>query len=142
MCDIAREWLNKAKHSSNVYDRFISAYIALNFLYGGMPGKSECKRMIKCLNEICINHGINPFSFSIDEYYKLPIVDMRPDKNDKSQIAKKGNRVSLFKAIYQVRCNLFHGNKSLYDERDKRLVSQGSDVIIGILNKYFGIANE
>lgn len=142
VCDIAREWLKKAKGFSDDYDRFISAFIALNFLYGGRSGVSGRDKMVECLEEICEIHHIDPFETDPYEYYKQPIIDMRPDKHRKVPITIKGNPHSLFESIYQVRCNLFHGNKSLNDERDKRLVAQGAEVIIGILNQHFGIAKD
>ena len=42
----------------------------------------------------------------------------------------------LFLSIYQVRCNLFHGNKYMDGERDKRLVKEGATILKTFLNKW------
>ena len=141
MDDTAREWLlwamNETVSLPPEYHRFMAAYIALNHIYGYAKG-NECNRMAACLSKLCDKGGINPFEVDVSEYLALPILDMRQENNG-SQKVNPGDRDSLFRAIYQVRCNLFHGNKSLGSERDTNLVKQGADVIIGILSKALGV---
>ena len=143
MNDIAREWLRYAKGGElpqNDYNRFIAAYIALNNLYGWNPENEET-RMTNCLVSLCDRNHIDPFTlfdFESSAYHHPGVQDMRSGFNNIKTV-NKGDRDSLFRAIYQVRCNLFHGNKSLGSERDTNLVKQGADVIIGILSKALGL---
>ena len=142
MDDTAREWLlwamNETVSLPPEYHRFMAAYIALNHIYGYAKG-NERDRMVACLSNLCDKVGINPFDLDVSEYLASPILDMRQEKNGSQRVNPK-DRNSLFKAIYQVRCNLFHGNKSLGSERDTNLVKQGADVIICILSKELGVA--
>lgn len=148
MCDIARDWLKRAQKSEDPYDRFISAYIALNFLYGGRIEYPERERMASCLAELCDANNVNISPDVYKAYTGKPVKDECPTyRFHKSKVqhvhqeswpVEEGNYESLFKAIYQVRCNLFHGNKSLGDERDRQLVKQGAEVLIAILSTGLG----
>ena len=120
------------------YNRFMAAYIALNHLYGYKRG-DERKQMVNYLSSHC--NGINPFELDVSEYLSSPIQDMRPGENN-SIVVTPGDRDSLFNAIYQVRCNLFHGDKLLGSDRDKRLAQQGADVIIKILSQMLDTQEE
>lgn len=152
MCKIANDWLRRAIESDDPYDKFISAYFALNFLYGGREEVPERDRMAKCLEEIRNLHNIHISPDVYKEYTDKPIKNECPKRHVRNHKAssikphkddwrvEKDNYESLFNAIYQVRCNLFHGNKSIGSERDTNLVKQGADVIIGILSKKLGVA--
>ena len=48
--DIAKEWIGRANCEDDPYDKFISAYIALNFLYEGFDFNRSSERTKK-LNE-------------------------------------------------------------------------------------------
>ena len=136
MCRLAKEWINRAQNTEDVYDKFISAYIALNFLYNEREERCERDRMVNYLLNVADYLKIDPFTiYNIDEYLAYPVVNMTPRSSKKHQSQKVFDKRSLFAAIYQVRCNLFHGNKTLGDPRDRRLVAQGADVIIDILTK-------
>ena len=44
--------------------------------------------------------------------------------------------------IYQIRCNLFHGGKELYSDRDITLVAEAATILKLFLEKYLEITNE
>jgi len=136
MCQLATEWIDRAQNAEDIYDKFISAYIALNFLYNERNEHCERDRMVNYLFDVtdCLKIDL-PSAQIIDEYLKHPVVNMTPRASKKNPPQKVSDKRSLFAAIYQVRCNLFHGNKTLGDTRDQRLVAQGADVIIDILTK-------
>ena len=136
MCQLAKEWIDRAQNAEDCYDKFISAYIALNFLYNGRNERCERDRMVDYLLEVtdCLKIDF-PAEQIISEYLACPVVNMTPRSTKKNQSYKVSDKTSLFEAIYQVRCNLFHGNKTLGDTRDRRLVAQGAAVIIDILSK-------
>ena len=136
MCRLAKEWINRAQNTEDVYDKFISAYIALNFLYNEREERCERDRMVNYLLNVADYLKIDPPAAQIiGEYLAHPVINMTPRSSKKHQPQKVSDKRSLFEAIYQVRCNLFHGNKTLGDPRDRRLVAQGADVIIDILTK-------
>lgn len=130
--NIARQWFERAKSFNDEYDKFISAYIVLNYYYGGMRKPKESGRncMVRCAESWCKAFGVDPFDCDVSEYQKSPVLDMRYAEKC---YPVENKRTDLFSAIYQVRCNLFHGNKSLNDQRDRRLVEQGANVLILLL---------
>lgn len=131
--DIAKRWYERARLSRDDYDRFIYAYIALNYLYVGERRNGEGERAcaVRFACEKCVICQFEPFACDVSEYQRSPVVDMlHTDRCYPVTNQRKG----LFEAIYQVRCNLFHGNKCLGDPRDAKLVRQGADVLIGLLN--------
>jgi hypothetical protein len=59
-----------------------------------------------------------------------PIYDPRPDGRPKYlRIDSPDNFRELVFAVYQVRCNLFHGSKTISDQRDERLVALCADIV-------------
>ena len=136
MSQLAAEWIDRAQNAEDIYDKFISAYIALNFLYNEREERCERDRMVNYLMNVTNYLRIDPIAaHNIEEYLAYPVVNMTPRSPRKRQSQKVFDKRSLFAAIYQVRCNLFHGNKTLGDHRDRRLVAQGADVIIDILTR-------
>ena len=97
--------------------------------------------MVNYLLEAVERNSIDPLVHDITEYKASPVVDMTPYSTRKKSDVIVSDKKSLFEAIYQVRCNLFHGNKALGDTRDQRLVGQGAGVIIAILTKELGQEN-
>lgn len=130
---IPLRWLEKARSEIDAYDQFVSAYIAMNYLYGGRSESSELKRFVNCAMEICEMSNVDPFSFEHTEYLADGVLNMHPKHVGERVAVISGDRVSLFSAIYLVRCNLFHGNKDVACERDMRLSAQGGGILIGIL---------
>ena len=142
MYESASAWLKRAIKAGDCYDRFISAYVALNFLYDERVEKSERMRMVNYLVEASRRSDVDPFACNVNEYLAAPVINMRPHIGGKNLCkVERNNNNELFSAIYEVRCNLFHGNKCLGDPRDQRLVQQGADVIISILAKEFCFTN-
>ena len=84
----------------------------------------EAQRCLNCKNMPCV--GACPVNIRIPEFIEK---------------VKEGDFESLFSAIYTVRCNLFHGNKSLGDLRDKALVQEAADVLIDVLSYRLGHLN-
>lgn len=135
--NLADRWLDRAcdpEVSKDAYDRFIYAYIAFNYLYEGIRQKDEGERacVARYAEEKCKEFKVNPFSVDVSEY-KSPVGDMK--NRGKSWAVRDSDITSLFNAIYQVRCNLFHGNKCIGNLRDEKLAEQGAEVLIVLLSK-------
>ena len=134
---LADRWLDRARNpeiSRDAYDRFIYAYIAFNYLYEGIRLENESERacVARYAEKKCKEFNVNPFSVDVSEY-KYPVGDMK--NIGKSWAVRDSDITSLFNAIYQVRCNLFHGNKFIGDLRDENLARQGAEVLIMLLSK-------
>ena len=135
---IPQEWFRRAKNETDPYYKFMSIYMALNFLYNFDRIGTERERMCKYLCNEAKEHSYQWKPASNSEFIKSPVVDM---KYMKEYPVKKGDLESLFKAIYTVRCNLFHGNKMLGDVRDKALVEEAANILIEILSSELEIAD-
>lgn len=143
---IPYEWFRRAKKESDPYFKFMSIYVALNFLYNSRPEKEECERMRLYLMEVTDEIGYRKDLASESEFLKSSVKNLKKHKNPKHKgpdeyYVKKGDLESLFKAIYAVRCNLFHGNKMLGDVRDKALVEEAANILIEILSSELEIAD-
>jgi hypothetical protein len=120
--------------------------MALNFLYNSRPEKEECERMRLYLMEVTDEIGYRKDLASESEFLKSPVKNLTKHKNPKHKgsdeyYVKNGDLESLFKAIYVVRCNLFHGNKALWNARDMSLVEESADVLIEVLSHRLGDSN-
>jgi len=64
---------------------------------------------------------------SAKELKKLsPILDMRPGSNRQVHLNDEDNLEQIFRFLYQVRCNLFHGAKNIKNPKDNKLVYEGA----------------
>jgi hypothetical protein len=69
-------------------------------------------------------------------------VDDRKDTTEDTEILKNKNNnksarlVALILIIYQVRCNLFHGNKLFSSESDQIVVRTAANVLQQILSHW------
>ena len=51
------------------------------------------------------------------------VKDMRPNRNKFAKFDSENNSCEdFFKALYQIRCNFFHGDKWPYSDQDKKLI--------------------
>lgn len=144
--DYAREWYNYGRATKDPIVKFMMHWIAFNWLY------RECRQDDEKTNiELyCDEHydrlsRYNPFvTTDIDAFDEGAIVDERTSEKQEglyngifSRNARTRMRCLLL-SIYQVRCNLFHGSKRLYLDRDKRLVESSAN----IMEKYLGTVLE
>ena len=54
---------------------------------------------------------------------RTKVKDMRPRSNSKTVFNNRHNSCEkFFEALYQIRCNFFHGDKSPFFEQDKELI--------------------
>ena len=137
--------------SYDYFDKFISLWVSFNCYFvsehyvelNEKHKKEPSER--QHIDFIAVNPGYNTiysellteskFSTHIDEMlsllktvtqYKGKVADMRPDKMENEDCAKEFTDKTSFSqfinVVYQVRCNLFHGNKSPYDDGDIRIV--------------------
>ncbi len=127
---IPQEWFGRAKNESDPYFKFMSIYVALNFLYNNLDIQSERCRMKTFLKEEAERYNYRFNLSGESEFFKHPVQDM---KTTKTYPVENNNLNSLFDAIYTIRCNLFHGNKMLGNVRDKALVGESANILIEVL---------
>lgn len=148
--EIALSWLKKAKTEQDHFDQFVSLWFALNALYNQFFEGSEGG----ALNNLVFSSQYrlnNAKTFKILNsknamfFTKRIIRDCRGNRIDTAEWASKlknkgsypRNRLwALIRILYQVRCNLFHGNKMYERDSDQQVVSKAAAVLMLILNAY------
>ncbi len=147
---IARTWYNKAGCAEDPYDRFICLWFAFNALYNEFLQGSERN----AIGELVYSNRYTLSNTSIHnilnspcvEFFKQRIVrDCRGSGRDTSESAAvlrnsafypKKKLYHLLRILYQVRCNLFHGNKMFGRDSDDQVVSNAAGALEYIVNAY------
>lgn len=147
--EFVSDWKTKGDKESNEFYRFFSYYIALNSLYENeFPEVSSEKEKLSLLISKLICNSQFLISINMSDYPNLTdhqLLNMKTNKDCKLyKLAdlKLGNLFSVFMAIYQVRCNLFHGGKCIRNENDINIVADANKILKLVLEKYLEITNE
>ena len=145
-----RNWVKKAKEEQSkdpIYS-FISAWIGFNYYYStfakvygqSLGGKSLWMFLIHDKNFIeFFDNFRNSHSKRFDEKVKLPVINMLNDKEVpeglKGEYSLRDlNTEQIFSVIYQIRNNLFHGDKDpAKDKRDMQLSKFASKFLVPFL---------
>ena len=135
--NIALEWYQYGlEHKDDFFMRFMMHWIAFNWLYSSENGSSERIKIKNFYEKNFMRINYDPFvSEDIDVFKESPIHDGKtaiPNVKDYEGVIA-GKAESLLMSLYQVRCNLFHGSKSLRIERDRDLVRASANILEGYL---------
>jgi hypothetical protein len=141
----AREWLERGKQMADPIDAFSNYWRGFNNLFSSV-GHGQERDLIKSYLGARITSEqsqeiLDTNAANIDYLLSQPIIDMRGNGKDTSlsiqafNIAAdaKAKLSELFMVIYQVRCNLEHGQKSPSRDRDVRLCACAAPVISNVL---------
>lgn len=160
--NLAKRWYEKGKAENDPFDKVIYLWISYNALYGNVYGKSEKDRAIRCADEIFaenLENGKMLLATEDAQYFgKRVITNCKNIEKtteeqrdiiancDYSNYKSCANTMeSLIACIYQVRCNLFHGDKTpcgpadLSD--DAEIVTHAGNALQGILDMYYSEEN-
>lgn len=127
---------------------FSQLWIAFNAIYGGEPDDRERSRVMSCIrhnfSESAALRVLRAIRGSVDRILEVPPGNMLLDRDDPNFRAASLRCAALYRnrsetstnrlaavggVIYQVRCNLIHGNKDPDDVRDRMLVSESLTVL-------------
>lgn len=139
----AREWYEYGiKQGDDRISKFIFLWIAFNWLYTGCRQETEERNIRKfCeLNweTLARYDAISEPAFRVFEDRPVwsphrgqgAVRRLHEDLfSDDEQVRIR----SLILTIYHVRCNLFHGTKSIYNKRDVELVQSSGTILDGYL---------
>ena len=133
--DFVKEWVERGKNEKNYVYQFFCYFIAFNWLYNCESNAYEYKRIAEYVKkQISKWNNYDPFLF-LREDWKNPVQDARTGKIKDYIIKEKDKIIQLFLQIYQVRCNLFHGSKSMMNDRNRVLVEDSCKVLCDFLNR-------
>lgn len=130
------------KHKSDNIIKFMTHWFAFNWLYDEMSGRTERDRIIKfCEEKMNILAKYDAFSDeAISVFLEYPVKSekhhMYKYANERFNAVKNKSISALFETMYMVRCNLFHGSKSMRNSRDVKLVESSAVILEGYLNVY------
>ena len=134
--DFIREWVDRANtgEEGSVF-QFVCYYIAFNSLYDEEQGRKEFDRITKCVKNIHSQYGFNPYDYinADSELLKGVMSERSHNRTDAGKLARH-NIVELYKSLYYVRCNLFHGAKSMEYARSIGLVRDCCVILRSLFN--------
>lgn len=126
-----KEWITRAeKEETDSTFQFVSYYIAFNHLYDGYAfyngyrNISEIDRVKRYMSYIIERYDYEPFGVldQASEILKGVKSELKQVRTSKRKLQDRDIE-ELFTSLYYVRCNLFHGSKSMDNERSKGLIS-------------------
>ena len=143
----AREWLNRGLERSDPIDVLTDAWRGFNHLFYSETGHSERDKINSYLStnvsEEVAQELIAGHQTEIAYLVSQPVIDMRGNGRDTEESINEFNNSgsnlerlkAIFKIIYQVRCNLEHGQKSPTRERDIELCSSSWPLVSEVVDK-------
>lgn len=127
---------------------FTHLWMAFNAIYGGEPDSRERARVMNCIRRSISEHTalrvLRTVNRSVDRILDVPPGNLllnrfRPEFRAASQRCAAlyrnrresavGRLAAVGGVLYQVRCNLIHGDKNPDSERDKMLVRESLAVL-------------
>ncbi|WP_279156738.1 hypothetical protein [Obesumbacterium proteus] len=126
----AQEWLDRGHATSDPIDAFSNYYKGLNNLFSSITSGSERDKIKKLIQdkipEKNASQILEAHSKNVNFLLSTPVIDMRGNGKDTSEYIASYNSAkddieklkNIFMVIYQIRCNLEHGQKSPSRERD------------------------
>ena len=138
-------WYEKARMENNQFSRFVFLWICFNVWIDYRSGKDRDAEMIDWLTRQTPDNSdlvaeyehamqTEPFRRLIGSLVAMaPVLDSRGGRPP-VLIRDNTDRAGVIRAIYRIRCNLFHGGKNANNPRDQKLVLTSQR----ILDKWLG----
>lgn len=143
------KWIEKSKNEKDHFDKFVYGFFALNAMYSVYYDSDE-RQAIKDLFASSFNSHYIEYSNILYtpeyEYFcnRPPIKNCKYDPNKErpgprdtyrdtiklpDRDPKNSNRAMLM-ILYQIRCNLFHGNKSFSNYNDQEIMKNAAELLL------------
>jgi len=142
----AHEWLIRGNRERDPINAFSNFWRGFNNLYFDvdLPYEREKIRtfITRIVTEMEAKRLLNHYSSEVAYLISQPVIDMRGTGKDTRQNIQAYNAENdslikvqeIFMIIYQVRCNLEHGQKSPSNERDIKLCENAAPLVAAIIN--------
>ena len=141
--EFVKEWIDRGDKEENYIFKFFCYFVAFNWLYNQETDENKEYERVKAYVEKKISKwdDYHPF-LSLNQEWKWPVRDDK--KGDVKSYIKneEDDTVKLFLQIYQVRCNLFHGSKSMRTDRNKVLVEDSCKILHDFLIRIINVGLE
>jgi hypothetical protein len=142
----AREWLARGNQASDPIDAFTNFWLGFNNLYFVVGNSRECDKirlfLSQRVSEAQAEEMLEANIPAIDYLLSEPVIDMRGYGRDTTENITAFNSTTssliklqeVFMVIYQVRCNLVHGQKSPNSKRDVLLCQCASPLVAQVVD--------
>ena len=158
--ELAKRWYLCGKAEDDAFDKFIYLWISYNALYGkygegdkGGTYKLAVESYSPAYNAVLISEDARYFAINTikdcrkrkpNKDGKMPEQKTTQEAKDKyanTELSGRERLAGLMMCIYQVRCNLFHGDKMPESpanlNRDTEIVGHAAKVVEQFLDIYF-----
>lgn len=134
--------------SPREWSEFGTLWTAFNAIYGGEPDQRERSRVMACLRRHFTNgtatQVLRAVRRSVDQILALPPGNLLIDRYDPNFRAASRRYAAMYRnpretpisrvaavgaVLYQIRCNLIHGDKDPQAARDRMLVQESLAVL-------------
>ena len=141
----AKEWLARSREGRDSIESFSNSWIAFNGLYSSSRHEPERDKISRCIDENVnddVAHSLmQKYEEEIAYLLSRPVINLRRKERDTQEHVELFNRSdcfveklkSIFMIIYQVRCNLIHGDKSPTRERDLELCANSVGLVCDVV---------
>lgn len=143
---LVKLWSAKARKERDTFSRFVFLYFCFNAIAANLSGEEFDAQMI---NWVCANdnplkrrfsqlltlEGNNYFPQKLDVLRNLAPIQSNLRNRPPRTISNTPNFEEIIRAIYYVRCNLFHGCKSPNSLRDYKLVKVSADILQKLISQ-------
>lgn len=147
--DYILKWIEKSKSETDAFDKFVYGFFALNAMYSvyydgderyaikklfasSIDAHYEEYREILYTSEyeyFCNRPAIKNCKYDPFKEHPGPRDTSRDKMDLVDRSPKKSNRAMLM-ILYQVRCNLFHGNKSFSNADDQEIMKNAAELLL------------
>ena len=143
--ELIRSWL-KVAHKENhslanrldAYFRFMALWIAFNaFLTKEYTSKRGDREKVSAFAANNVNASFhkdrlkegNFYSEAVEYFKKHGVKNMQPNAGPKCEVSSRECFREVMDCVYQVRCNLFHGDKRIDNENDFKHVEAAYTIV-------------
>src|SRR5208283_747131 len=145
--EVAKSWVHKAKEEKDPFDKFVYLWFAFNALYGQYLEKEDDKeKYLICtcskdyLKQVPRRNLQSILNKDYVRFFENRIIrDCRrkSGKDTRENVSSLKNTsntlsyrvTSLLLILYQVRCNLFHGDKMYERDSDQEVIKNAADAL-------------
>lgn len=141
---IAREWRTAASADFGIgataINRFLKLWIAFNALYAVRfdrvrGDRNQVRRFARWAPVVAAHErglGERVYRRSVESIGEFGVYNF--ERAQRIHVSQPYSSSDMFEAVYQIRCNLFHGRKTPRNLRDAQLVQAGASILTLILD--------
>lgn len=127
---IIDSWVQKSELETNAFNKYISLWIAFNAYFSSATNEIYERDAIKKIKD---NNKLEQWYLSIANSKEVSILlaisPLLNIKKNEEVVSTRENYSSIVETLYQIRNNLFHGNKSEHVERDTDVINAALPIL-------------